>query len=64
MLPILTNWKTSLTGAAAIFGALATLSSDAANGTIDPAHLGLAFTAIASGLGLIAAQDAKKNPTT
>lgn len=58
---LLVNWKTTFTGIAAILGALGTVATDASNGNVDPTHLWLAFTAIASGVGLVAAQDAKKN---
>jgi hypothetical protein len=63
MLGLLENWKTTLGGAATILGALGDLAHQASTGSIDPNHAWLDLTAIASGVGLLAAQDAKKNPS-
>ncbi len=54
----LANWKTTTAGAAAILGALADIATFAAQGQFTP-HLPTDLTAIVTGIGLIAAADAK-----
>lgn len=58
---IFDNWKTSLAGVATVLGALSTIASMASTGQVDPNHLWMALTSIAGGIGLLTAQDAKKN---
>lgn len=53
MTPML-NWKTTITGVAAIFAAIGTLFT---NGVFDISHLSTAFPAIIAGFGLIFAKD-------
>lgn len=48
------NWKTTVTGTAAIFAAVGTLFT---NGAFDASHLSTAFPAVIAGLGLIFAKD-------
>jgi hypothetical protein len=51
------NWKTGLSGAALILGALADLATAAASGVWDGNRLLADLTALGSGLGLIFAKD-------
>ena len=51
------NWKTGLSGAALILGALADLATQAASGAWDGNRLLADLTAFGSGLGLIFAKD-------
>jgi hypothetical protein len=60
MQQVLSNWKTTLAGVAAILGALADVAHQASVGTFDPNHLMADWTAIVAGIGLIAARDANK----
>lgn len=60
-MPFLVNWKTTLGGVASILGALADLAHQASSGAVDPNNAYLDLTALGAGLGLIFAQDAKKN---
>jgi hypothetical protein len=52
------NWKTGLSGAALILGALADLATQAASGAWDGNRILADLTALGSGLGLIFAKDA------
>jgi hypothetical protein len=54
----LKNWKTGLSGAALILGALADLAAQASSGAWDGNRLIADLTALGSGLGLIFAKDA------
>jgi hypothetical protein len=55
---IVKNWKTGLSGAALILGALADLATQAASGAWDGNRILADLTALGSGLGLIFAKDA------
>lgn len=54
---ILTNWKTTILGAGALFTALGSLLTSLASG--DTSHLLPELSAIATATGLIFAKDAK-----
>jgi hypothetical protein len=51
------NWKTGLSGAALILGALADLATQAGSGAWDGNRLLADLTALGSGLGLVFAKD-------
>jgi hypothetical protein len=55
---MLVNWRTTAAGAATILGALADMCAQYASGHVDPVRLWTDLTAIAAGLGLVAAKDA------
>lgn len=59
MTPML-NWKTTITGVAAIFAAIGTLFT---NGVFDVTHLSTALPAIIAGFGLIFAKDSTTHST-
>ena len=56
MLALLTNWKTTLAGAAVVLAALADVATYAAKGTVSP-NISTDLTAVLGGLGLVAAKD-------
>jgi hypothetical protein len=55
---ILTNWRTTAAGAAAILGGLADVATQIATVHPDPTRLWADGIAIVTGLGLIGAKDA------
>lgn len=57
MQTLLTNWKTTLAGAATILTALGTLATNISNGNISSSTTATAIAAILGGLGLVAAKD-------
>ncbi|SDR00253.1 hypothetical protein SAMN05519103_00368 [Rhizobiales bacterium GAS113] len=54
---LLSNWKTTAAGLAAVFGGLATITHAVATSPLDPTAIYSGVTSIAAGIGLLAAKD-------
>lgn len=57
---MLSNWKTTISGAASICTALGIVGHMIATGYVDPSQITVAVTAVLTGFGLVVAKDATK----
>lgn len=54
---LLTNWKTTLAGITTILGAVALITKMLSTGAFDSNTIGLAFTQLLTGVGILFAKD-------
>lgn len=57
---VLTNWKTTLAGAATILTALGDIASHLSSGSVGSGSIETDIVTILAGVGLVAAKDASK----